>query len=75
MAYWEPTNVLCGQHFGSMLFGSVGLAALTYGRKQGLLNPMLFGLALMVYPYFITQTWLLYGVGAVLTTLLVRFRD
>jgi hypothetical protein len=61
--------------FGSILFGTVGMAAFVYGKKAGLLNPMLFGGALMTYPYFVNQTWLLYGVGVALTGLLFRFPD
>jgi hypothetical protein len=59
--------------FGSIIFGAVGMAAFVYGKKAGLINPILFGGALMAYPYFVTQTWLLYGIGIVLTGLLVRF--
>jgi hypothetical protein len=61
--------------FGSILFGTVGMAALGYGKKAGRLNPMLLGGALMTFPYFITQTWLVYGVGIVLTGLLFRFPE
>jgi hypothetical protein len=61
--------------FGAIIFGTIGMAALVYGKKAGLLYPMLFGAALMVYPYFVSQTWLLYGVGVILTALLLRFRD
>jgi hypothetical protein len=61
--------------FGAILFGTIGLAAFVYGKKQGLAFPMLFGAALMLYPYFVTQTWLLYGLGILLTMLVVQFRD
>ena len=61
--------------FGSILFGSIGLGGVSYGRKGGVLSPILFGAVLMAYPYFVAQTRLLYGIGIVLTALLVRFRD
>lgn len=51
---------------GSMLFGMVGYVAFRRGRK--LKNPELSwaGAILMGYPYAVSQTWLLWGVGAVL---------
>jgi hypothetical protein len=61
--------------FGSILFGIVGMSALGYGKKARQLNPMLLGGALMTFPYFVTQTWLIYGVGLVLTGLLFRFPE
>lgn len=54
----SPANL-----FGSVMFGIVGFAAYRYGKKAGNFNPMMFGVALMVFPYFISQTWLLYAVG------------
>ena len=67
---FTPANL-----FLTIIFSTIGLAAVVYGKKAGLLYPMLFGAALMIYPYFITQTWLVYGLGIVLTALLVRFRE
>ena len=57
--------------FGTFVFGSIGLAGFMYGKKTGLINPMLFGAGLMAYPYFVTSTWLLYGIGAGGTALMV----
>jgi hypothetical protein len=68
-------NLSMGYLFGSLLFGSIGMAALMYGKKAGLLSPMLFGVGLMAFPYLVTSTWLLYGVGAAGTGLMYRFRD
>jgi hypothetical protein len=61
--------------FGSVIFGMIGMAAFGYGKKAGRLNSMLFGAALMIYPYFVDQAWLLYGVGITLTGLLLRFPE
>jgi hypothetical protein len=36
---------------------------------------MSIGVALMVYPYFIDPTWLLFTIGAALTAALFVFRD
>jgi hypothetical protein len=35
-----------------VLFGSVGLGFFVYGKKQTLIVPLVCGLTLMVYPYF-----------------------
>ena len=50
--------------FGAILFGIVGYAAWRYGKKQRLPTFKWLGVALMLYPYAISQTWLLYAVGA-----------
>jgi len=49
-----------------ILFGSVGLGFFVYGKKQKAVVPLVCGLALMATPYFISNTMLLVGVGAVL---------
>jgi hypothetical protein len=61
--------------FAGLIFGVIGLAAFTYGRKATRWQTMLIGFLLMVFPYFIDSTWLLYGVGAALTGALFVFRD
>ena len=49
-----------------LLFGSIGLGFFIYGRKQRAVVPMICGLALMVFPYFVSNTILLVGIGVVL---------
>jgi predicted membrane protein len=49
-----------------LLFGSIGLGFLIYGRKQRAVVPLVCGLALMIYPYFISNTVLLIAIGIVL---------
>ena len=61
--------------FAGVLFGAVGAGAFVYGRKQRQVRPFLIGVALMVYPYFFDDPWLLYGVGGVLIAALFMFRD
>ena len=58
-----------------LLFGMIGLAAFGSGRKQGRLKTMLIAVAIMAYPYFVSGTLLLYGVGIVLTVSLFVFTD
>ena len=50
----------------SFLFALAGLAIFTYGRRQRRGTPTLVGAALMIYPYFVSNTFVLIGVGALL---------
>lgn len=49
-----------------VLFSSVGLGYFIYGKKQNAKVPMLCGVALMIFPYFVSSTVALVGTGAVL---------
>jgi len=60
---------------GNFLFSGIGFIAFVYGKKMTLWKPMAIGLALMIFPYFFSDTWLLYGIGAALTAALFLFRD
>jgi hypothetical protein len=50
-----------------LLFSSIGLGFFLYGKKQRAVVPLVCGLALMVYPYFIANVPVLIGIGIVLT--------
>ena len=50
-----------------VLFSSIGLGFFIYGRKQRVIVPLLCGLALMIYPYFIPNAIVLVVIGIVLT--------
>lgn len=52
-----------------MLFGSLGLGYLQYGKRQKRAVPFACGLALIVFPYFVSTIWLLIGIGVVLAAL------
>ncbi len=52
--------------FGAVVFGLVGIAAYRQGKKAGRPRTKWLGVALMLYPYGISETWLLYLVGAAL---------
>ncbi len=52
-----------------LLFGSFGLGFFVYGRKQKAIVPMICGLALMIFPYFISSTVLLVAIGVALIAL------
>jgi hypothetical protein len=49
-----------------LLFGSVGLGFFVYGKKQKVVVPLVCGLVLMVFPYFISNTILLVAIGLAL---------
>ena len=57
-----------------VLFGSVGLAYFVYGKKQQRFIPLLCGIALMAFPYFISNTVLLVVVGLMLSAVPYFFR-
>jgi hypothetical protein len=46
-----------------LLFGSIGLGFFIYGRRQRAVVPLLCGLALIVFPYFIANNILLVAIG------------
>lgn len=52
-----------------ILFGSVGMGFFLYGKKQQAIVPLLCGLALMVFPYFVSSTYLLVAIGIALIAL------
>lgn len=49
-----------------LLFGSIGFGFFLYGKKQHRPIPLVCGLSLMIYPYFIGNTLLLVAIGAAL---------
>lgn len=53
----------------SLLFSSVGLGFFLYGKKQQAVVPLFSGLALMIYPYFVSSTILMVAIGVALTVL------
>lgn len=66
----SPANL-----FASLLFGLIGLAAFRYGKKSAQTYPIAIGIVLMVYPYFISRTWLLYLLGCALCAALFLLRE
>ncbi len=52
-----------------MLFGIIGLAYFVYGKKQAAVVPLLCGLALMIFPYFVTNIYAIVAVGIALIIL------
>ena len=50
----------------SGLFSLIGFAVFTYGRRQRTATHTAIGIALMAYPYFVSSTAALVGVGVLL---------
>ncbi|MGA2841254.1 MAG: hypothetical protein ABSG18_13920 [Steroidobacteraceae bacterium] len=50
-----------------LLFSSIGLGFFLYGKKQRAVVPLVCGLVLMIYPYFIANVFALVVIGIVLT--------
>ena len=74
---------VCGEAAGSvttssllwgMIFGSIGLGFFVYGKKQGAVVPLACGLALMIFPYFVSNTILLVVIGAALIAIPYYYR-
>ena len=65
----DPSTILAG-----IIFGSTGFVAFAYGKKRSKFKPVLLGIALMVYPYFISNTIAQYAIGLVLTAALFVWR-
>jgi hypothetical protein len=51
---------------GAIVFGIIGYVAFRRGRKTTRPPLTWSGLALMLYPYAVSETWLLWAVGAAL---------
>jgi hypothetical protein len=58
-----------------LLFGSIGLGYFVYGRRQEKLIPKYSGIALMVFPYFVSNVYLLVGTGLGLMALPFFLRE
>ncbi|MFH0772648.1 MAG: hypothetical protein V1933_08540 [Candidatus Omnitrophota bacterium] len=56
------------------IFGAIGFVAFVYGKRNTLLRTMIIGIALMVYPYFFSETLAVYLIGIALTAALYFWR-
>ena len=55
---FDPYNLLAG-----FIFGTLGWGAFSYGRRLDLWQPRAIGAGLMVYSYFFSNPWLVWGLG------------
>jgi hypothetical protein len=58
-----------------LLFGSIGIGFFVYGKRQRAVVPLVCGVALMIFPYFVSSAILLVAIGVALVALpyFVRF--
>jgi hypothetical protein len=61
--------------FGAVVFGLIGIGAYRLGKRTQRPGTKWLGVALMLYPYIISLTWLLYMVGATLCVAVYLDRD
>ena len=61
----ESTSVLVW----AMVFGAIGLGFFVYGKRQRAAVPFAVGVALFVFPYFVSNVYIMVAVGAVLVAL------
>ncbi|WMP18756.1 hypothetical protein [Thiothrix lacustris] len=52
-----------------LLFGSIGMGYFMYGKKQQRAIPLVCGLGLMVFPYFVSGQLLLVAIGCALSVI------
>ena len=52
-----------------ILYGSIGMGYFVYGKKQQRALALLSGVALMVFPYFVSNVWLSIVIGIALMAL------
>lgn len=52
-----------------IVFGSIGLGFFVYGKKQKVIIPMLSGIGLMVFPYFVSNIYIMILSGIALIAL------
>ena len=62
LAYMEGTSLFVW----GMVFGIIGLGFFTYGKRQGAVVPLLTGIALFIFPYFIADVYMLVIAGCIL---------
>ena len=52
-----------------LLFSSIGFGYFLYGKKQHSVVPLLCGITLMVYPYFVSGNVLIVVIGSALSAI------
>ncbi|MCG6868559.1 MAG: hypothetical protein LJE91_07465 [Gammaproteobacteria bacterium] len=52
-----------------MLFGAIGLGFFIYGKNQRAIVPLVTGIALFIFPYFISNVYMLVSIGFILVVL------
>jgi hypothetical protein len=64
-----------GYWIANILFGIIGWYAFIHGKREKSWRPMVIGIVLMVYPYFVSNTLLTFAIGIALTAALYFWRE
>ena len=59
----------------NLIFGTIGFVASTYGWKNKEPKPLVIGIGLSIFPYFVSNVYLIYLIGGALTAMLYFWRD
>jgi len=74
----NPRDARCCRVIANRLYprsaDSIGLGFFVYGKRQRAVVPLVCGLALMTFPYFVSNTVLMVLVGVVLIAIPYFFR-
>jgi len=70
MLNFSTTNLI-----GGCVFGAIGFVAFVYGKRMNLWKPMLLGIGLMVYPYFVSDDKIMLVIGFFASTALFFVRE
>ena len=68
-------NLGAANLIGGFIFGSIGFIAFVYGKRMTLWKPMFCGIALMVFPYFVENTAVMFAIGSAGTIALFFVRN
>ncbi len=58
-------NLSAANLIGGLVFGSIGFVAFIYGKRMNLWKPLLLGIALMVYLYFVSNDAVMIAIGSI----------
>jgi len=67
---YDPAALFLG-----LLFSGIGFVAYRFGRRMELIWPIVLGIALMIFPWFVHRALWVVVVGSALTLLLWVFRE
>lgn len=57
------------------IFGVFGFYFMKWGKREAHAPSLFIGLILLVYPYFVENAWLVWGIGVALLALAFKLRS
>ena len=64
-----------GYIFAQLMIGLGGASLFMYGKKAQRLWPLLGGIAMSIYPWFVTDVWLLWAIAIGICVVLYLLRE